>query len=101
MPCFMRLNKFYEFSLLWIKEEMSSRRIALNSEITGCRVMILKKFSVFYILLLLCFAGKELFAQASLQRGVNISNANGNIISIQTGFNPQAYSLVLPLTSNP
>src|SRR5205823_4119135 len=43
----------------------------------------------------------NVFAQASAQRQVNISNANGNIISINSGVNPQAYSLTLPQTSNP
>ena len=63
--------------------------------------MILKRFSVFYILLFLCLGAATSRAQASLQRGVRISNANGNIVSILTGGTTQTYSLILPLASNP
>src|SRR5580692_11098069 len=63
--------------------------------------MILKRFSVFYILLFLCLGAANLRAQASLQRGVRISNANGNIVSLQTGATTLTYSLTLPLSSNP
>ncbi|HXC05384.1 MAG TPA: hypothetical protein VNZ86_11570, partial [Bacteroidia bacterium] len=63
--------------------------------------MILKRFSVFYILLFLCLSTTIIRAQASLQRGVRISNANGNIVSILTGATTQTYSLTLPLASNP
>jgi hypothetical protein len=63
--------------------------------------MILKRFSVFYILLFVCLSTEAIHAQASMQRGVRISNANGNIITIQTGLNPQTYTIVLPLISNP
>src|SRR5476649_2000685 len=63
--------------------------------------MILKRFSVFYILFFLCFGALVVHAQASLQRGVRISNANGNIVSILTGGTTQTYSLTLPLASNP
>ncbi len=63
--------------------------------------MILKKFSVFYVLFFICLTATIVRGQASMQRGVRISNANGNIVTIQTGIAPQTYSLVLPLTSNP
>ncbi len=43
----------------------------------------------------------SIWAQASMQRGVRISNSNGNIVTIQTGTNPSTYTLQLPLTSNP
>src|SRR5258708_30676812 len=71
------------------------------NRIIFCYRMVLKKFSVFYVLLFICLGAADMFAQASLQRGVNISNPNGNIVSIQTGLNPQGYSLILPLASNP
>ena len=63
--------------------------------------MILKRFSVFYVLFFICLAATIVRGQASMQRGVRISNANGSIITIQTGIAPQTYSLVLPLTTNP
>src|SRR5437764_1625540 len=60
-----------------------------------------KRFSLFLVGALLCLNWANLFAQASSQRGVNITNANGNIISIHTGANPQTYTLILPQTTNP
>jgi hypothetical protein len=66
--------------------------------------MILKRFSVFQILLCisLCAGSFErVYAQASLQRKVNISNTNGNLLSLQTAVNVQPYTLTFPPTVNP
>ncbi|MDP4237542.1 MAG: hypothetical protein Q8919_13950, partial [Bacteroidota bacterium] len=63
--------------------------------------MILKRFSVFYMLLFLGLAASIARGQASMQRGVRISNSNGNIVSIQTGTGTATYTLSLPLTVNP
>ncbi|HYM21126.1 MAG TPA: hypothetical protein VEW28_09005 [Candidatus Kapabacteria bacterium] len=41
------------------------------------------------------------FAQASMQRGVRISNSNGNFIALLTGLNTQNFTLTFPPASNP
>ncbi|MBS1904501.1 MAG: hypothetical protein JSS75_12405 [Bacteroidetes bacterium] len=53
------------------------------------------------VLFVLAVGSARVYGQASLQRGVRISNANGNIITILTGTNPLSYTLLLPPTSNP
>ena len=65
---------------------------------------MLKKFSVLFFTLIV-FAGVhthgKIFAQATVQRAVRISNASGNYLTMQTAIGAQTFTLTLPQTINP
>jgi len=44
---------------------------------------------------------QRIYAQASVQRKVNISNTNGNLLSLQTAIGVQPYTLTFPVSVNP
>jgi hypothetical protein len=52
-----------------------------------------------YILVL--FACNGLYAQGTIQRQVKISNANGNIVTLQTDTPTTSYTINFPNNSNP
>lgn len=52
-------------------------------------------------MLVVCLFGSSLFAQGTLQRQVKISNANGNIITLQSDTPTTSFTISLPNNPNP